>query len=73
MCTVVALCSIPTDPSNGMVTFTGVSVGDDATYTCNVGFELIGPEVTTCTPDMGDDSSASFLPDAPICSRELKH
>lgn len=54
-----ALCLDPTDPPNGMVTVNGNSVGDTATYTCNSGFELDGPQDVTCeqTDDMASFSS----------------
>ena len=63
-----ALCPDPADIVNGMVTFTGNSVGDTATYTCNSGFEPIGNESSTCIPV--DVNSASFSPAAPACRRE---
>ena len=63
-----ALCPDPADIVNGMVTFTGNSVGDTATYTCNAGFELIGSVTTTCT--LVDVNSAGFSPAPPVCRRE---
>ena len=54
-----ALCPDPDGIVNGMVTFTGNSVGDTANYTCDPGFELIGDAMTTCTAAM-DGNSASF-------------
>ena len=63
-----ALCPDPADIINGMMTFTGNSVGDTATYTCNSGFELIGNASTTCT--QVDVKSAAFSPAAPVCQRE---
>ena len=63
-----ALCPDPADIINGMVMFTGNSVGDTATYTCNSGFELIGNASTTCT--QVDVNSATFFPAAPVCRRE---
>ena len=53
---------------NGTVTFTGNSVGDTATYTCNSGFELIGTATATCT--QVDANSAAFLPVPPVCRHE---
>ena len=50
-----------------MVTFTGNSVDDTATYTCNSSFELIGDAMTTCT--QLDMYSATFS-QAPFCRRE---
>ena len=62
-----ALCPGPVDIANGMVTFTGNSVGDAATYSCNSGFELIGGVTTTCT--QVDPNSAAFSSQAPFCRR----
>ena len=64
----VALCPDPVNIDNGMVTFTGNSIGDTATYTCDSGFELIGGATTTCT--LVDMSSAAFQPAPPSCRRE---
>ena len=55
---------------NGMRTFTGNSVGDIATYTCNAGFELIGNPVTTCTPAAGGNSASYPAVPPPECRRE---
>ena len=66
-----ALCPSPTTPSNGTVTFSGDSVGDNATYTCDTGFELIGDAVATCTQDKDGLNSAAFVPAQPICHRKL--
>ena len=61
-------CADPPEITNGRVTFTGNSVGDTATYTCDSGFELIGVETTTCT--QVDDTTIVFIPDPPSCRRE---
>ena len=63
-----AQCPDPADPVNGMVTVTGTSVGDTATYTCNPGFELIGSASATCT--QVDVNSAAYSPAPPECRRE---
>ena len=63
-----ALCPDPVDIDNGMVTFTGNSAGDTATYSCDPGFELIGGATTTCT--LVDANLAVFSPQPPFCSRE---
>ena len=63
-----ALCPDPVDIDNGMVTFTGNSVGDTATYTCDSGFELIGSATTTCT--RVDANSAVLQLAPPSCRRE---
>ena len=66
-----ALCSDPVDIDNGSVAFTGNSVGDTASYTCNSGFELIGNVITTCT--QVDANSAVFQPAPPFCRREYSN
>ena len=63
-----ALCPVPGDISNGMVTFTNNSVNGTATYTCDSGFELIGGATMTCK--VVDMNSATFQPAPPSCSRE---
>ena len=65
-----ALCPNPPALANAMVTFTGNSVNDTATYTCNSGFELCGDPTTTCTAAL-DWNFASFpaVP-PPECKRE---
>ena len=50
------------------MTFTGNSVGDTATYSCDSGFELIGNVITTCT--LVDENSPVFSPAPPFCRRE---
>ncbi len=66
-----ALCDNPVDIDNGMATFTGNSIGDGVTYTCNVGFELIGNGTSTCS--LVDIDSAEFQPAPPSCRREYKN
>ncbi len=63
-----ALCDNPVDIDNGMATFTGNSIGDEATYTCDLGFELIGNTSTICT--LLNLNSAEFQPAPPLCRRE---
>ena len=52
-----------------MVTFTGNSVDDSATYSCDMGFELVGSTTVTCT--RVDVNSAAFSPVPPVCRRKL--
>ena len=66
----VALCPDPPQIVNGTVTFTGNSINDTATYTCNSGFELIGPSVITCAKLVNDSSMAAFHPFVSFCHRE---
>ena len=63
-----ALCPDPVDINNGVMTFTGNSVNDTATYTCNSGFELIGDATRICT--QVDANFAIFSPQAPLCRRK---
>ena len=63
-----ALCDDPLGIDHGMVTFTGNSVDDTATYSCDPGFELIGDVVETCT--QVNESFAAFSPELPVCRRE---
>ena len=63
-----ALCPDPFEPVNGMVTFTGNSVDDNATYSCNLGFELIGSSTAMCM--QVDANSAEFSPAPPVCRRK---
>ena len=63
-----ALCLDLVDIEFGMVAFTGNSIGDTATYSCNPGFELIGEATTTCT--LVDAYSAILQPAPPFCRRE---
>ena len=63
-----ALCPDPVDIEYGMVLFTGNAVDDTATYTCDLGFELIGIATTTCT--LVDANSAAFQSVPPFCRRE---
>ena len=65
-----ALCPNPPPLANAMVTFTGNSVGDTATYTCNVGFELIGDPTTICKAATDGNSAAFPAVPPPMCSRE---
>ena len=67
-CFCAALCPDPVDPLNGMVTFTGNSINDTATYSCNMGFELAGSATATCT--QVDVNSAAFSPLPPVCRRK---
>ena len=63
-----ALCPDPADIASGTMIFTGNSIGDTATYTCNSGFELIGNATVTCL--QVDVNSAAFSRAPPVCRRE---
>ena len=49
-----------------MVSLTGTSIGDTATYTCDDGYELVGVQVLNCQSNGMWDNSP------PICRRELQ-
>ena len=61
------LCPDLTYPENGQVVMSGMTPGDTAMYSCNVGFELVGADTVTC----GSDGVWSVGP--PVCIRELFH
>ena len=65
----IALCPDPTAPANGGVTFTGSTIGDTATYSCNNGFELVGNALTTCV-ELNQNSSLFFS--SPFCLGNIK-
>ena len=75
----LALCSHPSAPTNGEVNVTGTSIGDIATYTCNVGFELIGNATATCIKDPSSNNAsfvnntASFETPALTCDRKFTY
>lgn len=63
-------CPDPPDLLNGSFNFTGNSVGDTATYSCDSDdFQLIGEETATCT--LVSPSGAEFQPAERICRREF--
>ena len=42
-------CDILMDPANGQVTLTaGTTFGQNATYSCNTGYNLVGDSTRTC-------------------------
>ena len=63
-----ARCPDPVDINNGVVTFTGTSVGDTATYSCDSHFDIVGDATTTCT--QVDSNNTAFLSAPPVCMRE---
>ena len=42
------LCIELSSPTNGQVTWTGLTSGSTATYTCDSGYRLIGDQTRTC-------------------------
>ena len=57
-------CGRLDSPENGRVSLSGVSPGSVATYTCNVGFDLVGVTTRVCL------SSGQWSGDAPVCQGE---
>ena len=60
-----AVCPTLGNPANGMVSLTGTSIGDTATYTCNEGHEFVGAPVLNCQSNGMWDNSP------PVCKREF--
>ena len=48
ICTVTGLCSKLSSPAYGSVTWTGLTCGSTATYTCDSGYQLSGDQSRTC-------------------------
>ena len=59
------MCPDLTAPVNGQVVVNGMTPGDAATYSCDMGFELDGVEIVTC----GNDGAWSA--GLPVCRREF--
>ncbi len=50
-----------------MDTSSGTTFGNTATYSCDGGHILVGPNTRTC------EANGNWSPDAPICLGELVH
>ncbi len=62
-------CPTLTDPVDGSVSFSSVSVDSTATYSCNTGFELVGVAPRTCFAGTGEWSGME-----PTCqSTRIRH
>ena len=48
---IALMCPVLGNPANGRVSVTGNSPGDTATYTCDVGYNLVGAQNLTCGGD----------------------
>ncbi|XP_073447245.1 sushi, von Willebrand factor type A, EGF and pentraxin domain-containing protein 1 isoform X2 [Aquarana catesbeiana] len=55
-------CSIPVTPENGMVHYTETTLDRTAQYKCNLGYELIGSDKSTCL------SSRKWSNEVPQCA-----
>ncbi len=60
-------CPVLSSPANGQVSFTTVTVGSVARYTCQPGFQLIGTAVRVCREDEKWSGSE------PICRRKFSY
>ena len=59
-------CGSLADPENGRVnTSTGTTVGSEAVYSCNGGYDLVGPEMRACT------SNGTWSDTEPVCVCKL--
>ena len=59
-------CGALTNPANGQVTHTaGTTFGQTATYSCNMGYTLVGDSTRTC------QATGVWSRSAPTCQRML--
>ena len=55
-------CGNLTDPSNGSVNHTtGTTIGENATYSCDTGYNLVGDSIRTC------QATGNWSGSAPTC------
>ena len=61
-------CGNLTDPANGQVNHTaGTTFGQNATYSCNTGYNLVGNSTRTC------QATGSWSESEPTCQGMLLH
>ncbi len=60
-------CGRLSDPTNGDVSFTSISVNSKATYSCNNGFILVGQTTRIC------QSNGEWSGIAPVCKSKTEH
>jgi len=59
-------CGTLTDPANGQVSHTaGTAFGQTATYSCDLGYNLVGDSTRTC------QANGMWSGNEPICKRML--
>ena len=59
-------CGTLTNPANGQVTHTGgTTFGQTATYSCNIGYNMVGGSTRTCL------ATGVWYGSAPICQGML--
>ena len=56
-------CGNLPNPANGQVTTTGTTFGQNATYSCNTGYNLMGDSTRTC------QATGNWSGSAPTCER----
>ena len=61
----VVNCGTLNNPTNGQVTTTGTTFGQNATYSCNTGYNLMGSSTRTC------QSTGVWSGDVPTCQSTL--
>ena len=61
---VIEMCPTLIDPSNGTVTWDGLTSGSTATYTCDSGYYITGDRVRTC-------QNGGWTGQAPVCTRMI--
>ena len=64
---IVSNCDDLQSPNNGSIKLTGTSFGDTATYSCDMGFMLLGESTRTC------EAGSFWSGVVPFCSRKLMH
>ena len=64
ICPLAISCNNLSDPSNGLVTISGTSLGSTAQYTCNYGYVLVGDAIRTC------ERSGEWSETEPVCERK---
>ena len=61
-------CGTLTNPANGQVRhISGTTFGQTATYSCNVGYNLVGGSTRSC------QATGVWSRSAPTCQRRLLH
>ena len=63
----VDICSPLTAPTNGDVLVSGLTLGSQAVYSCDVGYELVGIARRECSVD------GIWSGSVPFCRREFIH
>ena len=62
---IAAVCADLPDPANGNIKLTGTEFGDTASYSCDVGFQLVGPAERICL------ANGRWSGSLPVCNGEF--